>query len=234
MQKKRLILLIFITVFIASFFIFDLGQYFTLEFFNAKHTVITNYYHANPLQTGLIYFVLYILVTSLSLPGAGIMTLIAGAIFGLLWGTVLVSFASTIGATVAFLVARYLFKEIVQKRFSDKLQTINAGIERDGAFYLFTLRLIPLFPFFIINLVMGLTPIRTGVFAIVSQIGMLPVTVIFVNAGIQIAKISRAEDILSLELLVSLILIGVFPLIAKKTVELIRSRKEQAGLKQNE
>ena len=143
----------------------------------------------------------------------------------MLFGTVLVSFASTIGATLAFLASRFLFRDFIQNRFSDKLKVINRGIEKDGAFYLFTLRLVPAFPFFIINLVMGLTPNRTLTFALVSQIGMLAATIVFVNAGTQLAKISGLGDILSPQLIASFVLLGLFPLIAKKSVELFRSRR---------
>ena len=173
----------------------------------------------------LIFFLTYVLVTGLSLPAASILTLAGGAVFGVLIGTVLVSFASTIGATLAFLASRFLFRDFIQNRFADKLQIINQGIEKDGAFYLFTLRLVPVFPFFIINLVMGLTPIRTLTFALVSQIGMLAATIVYVNAGTQLAKVNGLGDILSPQLIASFVLLGVFPLITKKSVDLFRSRR---------
>ena len=157
------------------------------------------------------------------------MTLVAGAIFGLLWGTVLVSFASTIGATLAFLASRFLLRDMVQRKFGDKIRSVNKGIEKDGAFYLFTLRLVPLFPFFVINLVMGLTPIRTGVFFLVSQGGMLAGTIVYVNAGTQIAQIESVRGILSPTLIGSFVLLGVFPLLAKKMVEFIRARRVFRG-----
>jgi uncharacterized membrane protein YdjX (TVP38/TMEM64 family) len=154
--------------------------------------------------------VVYILMAALSLPGAAMMTLAGGAVFGIVYGTVLVSFASTIGATLAFLFSRYLFRDWVQRKFSSKLTAINRGIEKEGGFYLFTLRLVPAFPFFVINLVMGVTPLRSSVFYMVSQIGMLPGTLVFVNAGTQLAKIESAGGILSLNLMISFALLGIF------------------------
>jgi uncharacterized membrane protein YdjX (TVP38/TMEM64 family) len=228
MKPGKIILLVVLLGLIASFFIFDLGQYFNLAFLKARQADIESYYVNNPAKTTLLFFFTYVLVTGLSLPAASIFTLAGGAIFGVLIGTVLVSFASTIGATLAFLASRFLFRDFVQGRFGDNLKVINQGIEKDGAFYLFTLRLVPVFPFFIINLVMGLTPIRTLTFALVSQIGMLAATIVYVNAGTQLAKIEEAGDILSPQLLASFALLGIFPLLAKKSIDLIRSRKTQA------
>jgi pyruvate/2-oxoglutarate dehydrogenase complex dihydrolipoamide dehydrogenase (E3) component/uncharacterized membrane protein YdjX (TVP38/TMEM64 family) len=225
LKKSRLLLLAAIAILIVAFFAFDLGQYFTLEFFKSKQADADAYYRDNPLGTSLIYFLIYVAVTGLSLPGAAIMTLVGGAIFGLLWGTVIVSFASTIGATLAFLAARFLFREAVQTRFGRNLEAINRGVEKDGAFYLFTLRLVPAFPFFIINLLMALTPIRTLTFFIVSQIGMLAGTLVYVNAGTQLGQIESREGILSPGLIASFILLGVFPLIAKKVVDIVKARK---------
>ncbi len=228
MKKSRLALIIVIAAAIAAFFMFDLGRFFTLEFFKSQQASIDSYFTANPLQTAAIFFVIYVAVTGLSLPGAALMTLVAGAIFGLLWGTVIVSFASSLGATLAFLASRFLFRDAIQSRFGESLKAINAGVEKDGAFYLFTLRLVPAFPFFVINLVMGLTPIRTWAFYWVSQIGMLAGTVVYVNAGTQIARIESLRGILSPELIISFTLLGVFPLIAKWAVNAIRARKVYA------
>ena len=225
MNKTRSTLFAAILILVAAFFIFDLGQYFNLDYLKEKQAVINTFYEQQPLTTAVSYFLLYIIITGLSLPGAVILTLAGGAIFGVLWGTVLVSFASTIGATLAFLFSRYLFREYIQGRFADKLATINKGMEKEGAFYLFTLRLVPIFPYFVINLVMGLTPIRTIPFFLVSQAGMLAATVIFVNAGTRIAKIEQIGDILSLELILSFALLGLFPLIAKKTVDYLKNVK---------
>jgi len=207
------------------FFAFDLGQYLTLEQLKLHQQSFTEYYHAHTGVTIAIYMAVYILVTSLSLPGATVMTLAGGALFGTWTGLLLVSFASTIGATLAFLVSRFLLKDYVQNRFGDKLVAINEGVKKEGAFYLFTLRLIPLFPFFVINLVMGLTPIRAGIYYIVSQIGMLPGTFVYVNAGTQLAKIESLKGILSPGLLISFALLGLFPLIAKKSIAFVKARK---------
>lgn len=218
-------MLVVIVALIVAFFAFDLGQYLTLDFFKSKQADIGAYYAANPGQTALVFFLIYVAVTGLSLPGATIMTLAAGAIFGLLWGTVIVSFASTIGATLAFLVSRFLLRDLVQRRFGKSLKAVDRGIEKDGAFYLFTLRLVPAFPFFVINLVMGLTPIRTVTFFVVSQIGMFAGTVVYVNAGTQLAQIESLKGILSPGLIASFTLLGIFPLIAKKVVDIVKAQK---------
>jgi len=189
MNKQKLLLLLGFALLLVGFFAFDLGQYLSLDFFKSQQARIDAYYRAHPLRLGMIYFALYVGVTGLSLPGAAMMTLAAGAIFGLVWGTVIVSFASTLGAALAFLASRFLLRDAVQSRFGDKLKAINAGIEREGAFYLFMLRLVPAFPFFVINLVMGLTPMKTVTFYRVSQLGMLPGTLVYVNAGTQLARI---------------------------------------------
>ncbi len=225
MNKGRFLLVAVLLVLIGTFFVFDLGRFFSLEFFKSQQAAIGAYHTANPLKTAAIYFLIYVAVTGLSLPGALVMTLAGGAIFGLLWGTILVSFASTIGATFAFLASRFLFRDSIQNRYSDHLRSVNEGIEKDGAFYLFTLRLVPLFPFFIINLVMGLAPIRAVAFAVVSQLGMFPGTLVYVNAGTQIAKIDSLSGILSPGLLLSFALLGLFPLAAKKFVYYINARK---------
>ena len=185
---KKLLILAVIAGLIVIYFAFDLGQYLNLDYFKLQQEKIYSYQDSYPVRTALIYLLLYILITGLSLPGAAIATLIGGAVFGLLWGTVIVSFASVIGASCAFLVSRHVLRDAIQKRYGDRLKTINKGIEKDGAVYLFTLRMVPLFPFFVINLVMGLTPMRLATYFIVSQIGMLPGTIVYVNAGTQIAK----------------------------------------------
>ena len=225
MDKTKITLLTVVIVLVALFFVFDLGQYFNLEYLKEKQAVMDAYYEREPLTTAVSFFFLYVIITGLSLPGAAILTLAAGAIFGVLWGTIVVSFASTIAATLAFLVSRYLFREAIQGRFADKLTAINRGIDEEGAFYLFTLRLVPIFPFFIINLVMGLTTIKALTFFLVSQVGMLAGTVVYVNAGTQIAKIEQLKDIASPELILSFVLLGIFPLLAKKTVDYLKRRK---------
>ena len=185
---KKILILAIVAGLIVVYFVFDLGQYLDLDYFKQQQERIMGYRESFPIRTAAIFLIAYILVTGLSLPGAAIATLIGGAIFGLLWGTVLVSFASVIGASCAFLVSRHILRDTIQNRYGDRLRTINEGCEKDGAVYLFTLRMVPLFPFFLINLLMGLTPMRLGMFFIVSQIGMLPGTIVYVNAGTQLAK----------------------------------------------
>ena len=225
MKTSKFFILFLIALLVTLFFIFDLQQYLSLEYFNQQRAAILDYYQVNPWQTILIFFAVYVLVTSLSLPGAALMTLIAGAIFGVVTGTIIVSFASTIGASLAFLVSRYLFKDFIQSRFTQQLSAINKGVEKDGAFYLFALRLVPAFPFFIINLVMGLTPIKTWTFYWVSQVGMFAGTIVYVNAGTQIAQLDSLAGIVSPEIILSFALLGIFPLIAKKFIDYLKKPK---------
>ena len=224
-KMPRLLLILLIITLISIWFIFDLGQFLTLDYFKGQQASIEAWKSENPLTAAALYAATYITVAALSLPGAAILTLVGGAIFGLLWGTVIVSFASTIGATLAFFVSRFLLQNWVQLRFGNKLKTINEGIKKEGAFYLFTLRLVPLFPFFIINLLMGLTPIRAVTFYWVSQVGMLAATLVYVNAGTQLAQIESLQGVLSPELLFSFILLGLFPLLAKKILTQIKQKK---------
>ncbi|MBF0357320.1 MAG: FAD-dependent oxidoreductase [Magnetococcales bacterium] len=225
MNGKRIFLLLIIAGLIYAFFWFDLGDYLTLEFLKSQQAAIYSFYESNPSKTVLVYFVTYVIVTGLSLPGAAIMTLAGGAVFGVFYGTIIVSFASTIGATLAFLASRYLLRDLIQTKFADKLQAVNDGMKKDGPIYLFTLRLVPAFPFFVINLVMGLTPISTPVFYLVSQIGMLAGTVVFINAGTQVAQLESISGILSPGMIGSFALLGIFPLLAKKSVLWMQSRK---------
>ncbi|MGR8952464.1 MAG: TVP38/TMEM64 family protein, partial [Gammaproteobacteria bacterium] len=185
MKSSKIFLLIMIASLIAAFFVFDLHHYLALENVKAQQAAIELYRQTHPLTAIFLYAALYIAVTSLSLPGAAVLTLAGGGIFGLFWSTLIVSFASSIGATLAFLAARFLLRDWVRARFGQRLQAIEEGLERDGAYYLFTLRLVPVFPFFLINLAMGLTPMKTLTFYGVSQIGMLAGTVVYVNAGTQ-------------------------------------------------
>ncbi|MDJ0668872.1 MAG: TVP38/TMEM64 family protein [Desulfobacterales bacterium] len=224
-KKTRVAIFALIVLFMACFFYFDLGRYFTLEYFKGQQQALQAYYAAKPALTISIFMGIYIAVTALSLPGAAIMTLAAGALFGTLTGLIMVSFASSIGATLAFLVARFLLRDYVQNKFGDKLNAINKGVENEGAFYLFTLRLVPVFPFFVINLAMGLTPIKTLAFYLVSQVGMLPGTFVYVNAGTQIGKLESLKGILSPELIFSFALLGIFPLVAKKIINVIKARR---------
>ncbi|MEW8563139.1 MAG: FAD-dependent oxidoreductase [Candidatus Thiodiazotropha sp.] len=207
------------------FFLFDLDKVLTLDYFKAQRDGIITWKDSHPVLATLVFFVVYVAVTALSLPGAAVMTLAIGAVFGLIWGFVLVSFASTIGATLAFLIARFLLRDMVQDRYGDRLKAINEGMRKDGAFYLFTLRLVPIFPFFIINLLMGLTPIRTWTYYWVSQVGMLAGTLVYVNAGTQLATLESASGILSPGLIGSFVLLGIFPLLAKRVVSLLKQQK---------
>ena len=222
--SRGLLLLLVIAV-VTAFFVFDLGQYLTLDYLKSQRQSFLEFYTDNTVLTLAVYFVVYVAVTALSLPGATVMTLAGGAVFGLGTGLVVISFASTIGATLAFLISRFVLQDYVQTRFKDKLKAINEGVEREGDFYLFTLRLIPLFPFFVINLVMGLTPMKAWRFYLVSQIGMLPGTLVFVNAGSQLGLLESLSGILSPGLIVSFSLLGLFPLIAKKMVGYIKARR---------
>jgi pyruvate/2-oxoglutarate dehydrogenase complex dihydrolipoamide dehydrogenase (E3) component/uncharacterized membrane protein YdjX (TVP38/TMEM64 family) len=220
MTKTRLALLAAIALLIVLYFALDLGRFLTLDYFRAQQHAIERYVAGHPVQASAIYFLTYVAVTGLSLPGAALMTLAGGAVFGLAWATLIVSFAASIGATLAFLASRFVLRDWVQRKFGDKLRPVNAGIARDGAFYLFALRLVPAFPFFVINLVMGLTPLRASTFYWVSQLGMLPGTLLFVYAGTQLGEFR-----ISFGLLAALALLGIFPLLAKKTLEWIKSRK---------
>ncbi|MEE3077911.1 MAG: VTT domain-containing protein, partial [Bdellovibrionota bacterium] len=221
----KLALIIIASIVAYFFFKNGLHEQLTLESIKSNQDRFINYYENNSLKTILIYLAIYITSTALSLPGATILTLLGGAIFGLINGVIIVSFASTIGATLAFLGSRFIFKDWVQERFSDKLKTINDGVQREGAFYLFTLRLIPIFPFFLINLVMGLTPIKTLTFFFVSQVGMLLGTIVYVNAGVELSKIDSLKSIVSPSLLFTFAALGLVPFVAKAIVSYIRSKK---------
>ncbi len=229
MRLKKLALIAALLALIAAFFALDLGQYLNLATLKARQADIAAFRDASPVLATGAYFVIYVLATALSLPGAALLTLAGGAVFGLLWGLLIVSFASTIGATLAFLSARFLLRDWVVKRFGQRLKTIDEGIRRDGAFYLFTLRLVPAFPFFLINLLMGLTAMKARTFYWVSQVGMLAGTVVYVNAGTQLAQLESLSGIVSPGLLASFVLLGIFPLIAKKIVDLVQARRVYAG-----
>ena len=227
---KILILLIIVGA-IGAFFAFDLGQYLSFEFLKSKQQDFQDYYTQNELLTVGVYLIVYVAVTGLSLPGAAVMTLAGGLMFGLVTGTIVVSFASTLGATLSFLVSRFLLKDYVQSKFKSQLKSINEGIEKEGAFYLFSLRLIPLFPFFAINLIMGLMPIRTWQFFVVSQIGMLPGTIAYVNAGTSLGTIDSLSGILSVQVLISFAVLGIIPILSKKIVDTMRDYKALKGHK---
>jgi uncharacterized membrane protein YdjX (TVP38/TMEM64 family) len=230
MTKGRWVLLAGIVALLAAFVALDLGRFLSLDALRQSKSAIDAWRDAHPLLTSAAFFGTYVAATALSVPGALVLTLAGGAIFGLLWGVLLVSFASSIGATLAFLASRFLLRDAIQSRYGDRLRVINDGVRRDGSFYLFTLRLIPAVPFFVVNVVMALTPLPARTFYWVSQLGMLPATLIFVNAGTELAKITRPSDILSPLLLGSLVLIGLFPLVARKVVERINARRHPAPI----
>jgi len=221
----RFALLLVAAAAIAVFFVFDLGTFLELGYLKQQHSVLAGHVDSQPFVAGAVFFAVYVAVAGLSLPGAAVLTLIGGALFGFIWGVLIVSLASTIGATVAFLISRYLFRDAVGRRFRSRMSAIDAGIERDGAFYLFTLRLVPIFPFFVINLLMGLTAIRATTFALVSQAGMFPATLVFVNAGTQVGRITSPADVLSPLLLGSFAALGLFPLVAKRIVNRLQAHR---------
>ena len=229
MTLSRWIVLVAVLGLVGAFLYFDLGAYLTLDNIKAEQQRLAGLLAAYPMQFSLGFFVIYVAVTALSIPGAAAMTLVAGAIFGFWWGLLLVSFASSIGATLAMALARWLFKAQVEQRFRRQLETINRGIEKEGAFYLFTLRLVPVFPFFAINLAMALTRMPVLVFYLVSQVGMLAGTVVYVNAGTRLGQIEDLSGILSAELLGSFVLLGLFPLLAKWFVDWVKARRIYRG-----
>ncbi len=229
---KKIVLLLIATLVIALFFYFDLNQLLTLEGLKGSMDQFSQYKEQSPVLIIGGFFLLYVVVTALSLPGATILTLAAGALFGLVQGLLIASFASTIGATLAFLASRYVLRDTIQQRFPERLAAINAGVKKEGGFYLFTLRLVPVFPFFLINLLMGLTSIKTWTFYWVSQLGMLAGTFVFVNAGTQLAQIESLSGILSFKLIMSFALLGIFPFIAKGILAMFKKRKVYKGYTQ--
>ena len=229
MNARKLALMGVILALLGSFFIFDVGQYLNLDVLKTQQDALNTQVSAQPWLAAGVFFLAYVAVTALSLPGAALMTLLAGALFGLLEGFVLVSFASTAGATLAMLSSRFLLRDWVQARFGQRLAKIDAGIEREGPFYLFALRLVPAFPFFLINLAMGLTRLPVRTYWWVSQLGMLPGTLVFVNAGRELGQLESLSGILSPGLLGAFVLLGVFPLIARKLLGLIQARRVYAG-----
>ncbi|HXV21649.1 MAG TPA: TVP38/TMEM64 family protein [Desulfuromonadales bacterium] len=232
-KLSRILILLLIAGLVGAFFAFDLQQYLTLGYLKSRQQAFAEIYAVHPVRTIATYMGIYILVTALSLPGAVVMTLAGGALFGLGVGFVVISFASSIGATLAFLASRFILRDFVQSRFGDRLRVINEGVAREGAFYLFSLRLVPIFPFFLINLAMGLTPMRTGVYYLVSQVGMIPGTLVYVNAGTRLGRLESLSGILSPGLLLSFALLGLFPLLARKLLEAVRRRKAMRGQKEH-
>lgn len=231
MNLRKLILLVVIAALIASFFIFDLNQYLDLTNLKTQQEAFSEQVSDNPWFIGGAYFFLYVLVTALSLPGAALMTLLGGALFGLFGGTLLVSFASTLGATLAMLISRFMLRDWVQAKFSKRLMGINQGVEREGASYLFALRLVPVFPFVLINLAMGLTKLPVRTFWWVSQLGMLPGTLVYVNAGRELGQLNSLAGILSPSLIGAFLLLGLLPMLSRKILEWFKTRKVYAGWK---
>ncbi len=226
---KRILIFSLLGSLIASYFLFDLGQYFSLEYLKASRDRFQALYAEHTFAVIAVYFLIYVTATALALPAATVITLAGGALFGLTTGIVVVSFASSIGAAVAFVVSRYLLRDWVQSRFGDKLDKINKGIEEDGPFYLFTLRLIPVFPFFVINTVIALTPMRLFTYYWVSQIGMFPATVVYVNAGKEIGQIDSLSGLLSPSLILSFAILGIFPLVMKKALGWYQAKRRNNG-----
>jgi uncharacterized membrane protein YdjX (TVP38/TMEM64 family) len=227
---KKIAILVAIAAAIVLFKALGLGDYLTLSYLKQSGEKFEAVYSAHRALVIAGYMAVYIVVTSLSLPGAAVMTLAGGAMFGLVTGTVVVSFASSIGATLACLVSRFLLRDWVQGRFGEKLKAVNKGIEREGAFYLFSLRLIPVFPFWMINLIMGLTGLRLFTFYWVSQLGMLPGTVVYVNAGRELGRIESLSGILSPRVIISFALLGVFPIVVKRLLQFYRARRGKPGI----
>jgi len=228
MRFRQTVLLLLLALAIGAFVALELGRYLSFDQLKASQASFAQLHAEQPLAVAAVYFLIYVLATALSIPGAVIITLAGGAIFGLWQGLLIVSFASTVGATLAFLASRFLLRDWVEARFGQRLADINAGVNREGGFYLFTLRLIPVVPFFLINLLMGLTRMKLWTYYWVSQIGMLAGTAVYVNAGTQLAQLDSVKGILSPALLGSFVLLGIFPLIARRIVAAVQKRKVYA------
>ncbi|MEQ8315614.1 MAG: FAD-dependent oxidoreductase [Gammaproteobacteria bacterium] len=231
MNKTKILIVALILAALASYFLFDLGRFLTLDFAQSQLGQLQAYREENFVLTVAIYFTFYVLIAALSIPGAVIITLLGGAIFGTFWGTIIVSFASSIGATLAFLVSRTLLRDWVQAKFGNYLAPINRGMEKDGNFYLFSIRMVPLFPFFMVNLLMGLTPIKVVSYYWVSQLGMLLVTAVYVNAGSELSQITSLSGLVSGSVIISLVLVGIFPLIGRLIINAIQKNKVLRGFK---
>ena len=228
MSLRKWLLVLALASVVGLYVGLDLGQYLNLQTLKAQQQAIEAFRSEQPGLSVALYFSAYVVMAALSLPGAALLTLAGGAVFGLWWGVVIVSFASSLGATLAFLISRFLLRDWVLQRFAQRLQAIDEGVQREGAFYLFTLRLVPVFPFFLVNLLCGLTGMKAHTFYWVSQVGMLAGTLVYVNAGTQLAKIESLAGILSPALLGSFVLLGIFPLIAKKIVDGVKAKKVYA------
>ena len=229
MYKKTILFTLLFTLCLSLILILDLTHYLTPHYLQSKQALLIRYQDNHPWLSMLFFALTYVLFTILSVPGAAvILSLLGGALFGLILGSILVSFSSTLGATITFLVSRYFFYPSLQKKFGKQLKKINHEIKKEGAFYLFSLRLTPIFPFVLINLLMGITPIKLRTFYWVSQIGMLPATIIYVNAGLQIINYQTHYQIISFKLFIALVLLGIFPLLVKKTLNLYKKYKDKS------
>ncbi len=228
MNGRRALVLVVVAAAIAVYFATDAGRFLSLDFIRTQQAVLAGRVTASPFTTGAAFMLVYVAVTALSIPGAAVLTLAAGALFGLGWGLVLVSFASSVGATLAFLTSRFLLRDAMQAKFGDKLAAVNRGIDKEGAFYLFTLRLVPIFPFFVINLLMGLTSMKARTFYWVSQLGMLLGTAVYVNTGTELARITSLQGILSPGVLLSFAFLGILPLASRKIIDAFRARRVYA------
>ena len=225
MRRSRQLLWLLLALAVSAWFVFDLGSYTSLEYAQSQLAALREYTEDNFLRAALIYFLIYVACAALSIPSSLILSLTGGALFGLLWGTVIVSFATSIGATLAFLIARFLLRDWVQNRYGEKLEPINRGIRKDGAFYLFSIRMAPIFPFFLVNLLMALTPIKVPAYYIASQLGMLPITAVLINAGAELADIDSLAGLISAPIIGSIILVGLMPLLTRFIVAAMRRRK---------
>ena len=231
MNPRQIFIAVLLLAGIAAFFAFDLGRYFSLAFLKESQASFQALYAQKPVTVAVVFFAVYVAVAALSLPGAAIMTLAGGAAFGLVRGTVLVSFASCLGATLSMLAARYVLRDAIQKRFGKRLDAINKGVDNEGALYLLTLRLVPAVPFFVVNLLMGLTRMKTWTFYWVSQLGMLAGTLVYVNAGTQIARIDSLKSVLSPALIGSFVLLGLLPLAVGGVLKWLKRRHVYARWK---
>lgn len=224
-NAARIALAAVIAAIVVAFYVLGLDHYLSLGYLHGREHWLRSLYGLHPVAVAFLYLALYVAITGLSLPLASAITLLGGMILGLLWGTLIVTLAAGFGATLSFLAARYLFRDTVQRRFAPQLAAINRGVDRDGAYYLFMLRLIPLFPFFVINLVLGLTPMRTRTYALVSLVGMIPGNLLYVNAGVQLGRVQELRDFLSPAVIASLVAVGALPLALKKSIDWWRRRQ---------
>lgn len=224
-MKKKILILIFLAAVVAAFFSFDLDKILTLDYIKNSRQEFQGFYDNNPFLTVFSFFIIYVVVVGVNLPGATVLGLAGGALFGFTVGVVTISFASTIGATLACFFSRNLFRDYVQRKFGDRLEKVNKGIEKEGAFYLFTMRLIPAVPFVVINLIMGLTTMRLRTFYWVSQVGMLPGTMVYVNAGKELGKIDSLSGIVQPSLIISFAVLGLFPLVVRKAVAFVKASR---------